>query len=307
MPDILSRGSLFPETLIPNLVNLVKGHSAVAALAGQTPIAFNGQKEFTFTLDKDVDIVAENGAKGKGGATVNPVTIVPIKFEYGARVSDEFVYGSDEVRLGYLQAFTEGFARKLARGLDIAAFHGLNPRSLTASAVVGTNHFDAVDGSSNPIVTTVTYTSGTDAADAKLDTAAAAIRADDGVISGIAMAPAFAADMAKVKENGVTQYPEFRFGARPVSFAGMALDVNPTVSVVASGGKADLAILGNFAGAFRWGYAKEIPLEVIQYGNPDNDATLGDLKGHNQVYLRCEAYLGWGILNPDEFAIVRAA
>lgn len=141
----------------------------------------------------------------------------------------------------------------------------------------------------------------------ELDAAAAAIRANDGEISGIAMAPAYAADMAKVKENGVTQYPEFRFGARPTSFAGMALDVNTTVPVVASGAKADQVILGNFAGAFRWGYAKEIPLEVIQYGNPDNDATLGDLKGHNQVYLRCEAYLGWGILNPDEFAIIRLA
>lgn len=306
MSDILSRGNLFPETLIPNLVNLVKGHSAVAALANQTPIAFNGQKEFTFTMDRDVDIVAENGAKGKGGTTVNPVTIVPIKFEYGARVSDEFVYGSDELRLNYLQAFSDGFARKLARGLDIAAFHGLNPRTLIASAVVGTNHFDAVSGST-PVVTTITYTSGTDDAAEKLDSAAATIRANDGEISGIAMAPAYAADMAKVKENGVTQYPEFRFGARPTSFAGMALDVNTTVPVVASGANADQVILGNFAGAFRWGYAKNIPLEVIQYGNPDNDATLGDLKGHNQVYLRCEAYLGWGILNPAEFAIIRTA
>ena len=56
MSDILSRGNLFPEALIPNLVNLVKGHSAVAALANQTPIAFNGQKEFTFTK-KDTALV----------------------------------------------------------------------------------------------------------------------------------------------------------------------------------------------------------------------------------------------------------
>lgn len=307
MADILSRGQLFPETLIPNLINQVKGHSAIARIASQAPIAFNGQREFTFTLDRDVDIVAENGAKTKGGMTVNPVTIVPIKFEYGARVSDEFRYGNDEVRLQYLTAFSEGFARKLARGLDIAAFHGLNPRTGAASAVVGTNHFDAVDGSSNPVITTMTYTTGTDAPDDKLDAAVATIRANDGDVTGIAMAPSFGADMAKVKVNGVVQYPEFRFGQRPGSFAGLALDINTTVPVVATGGKSDLVILGNFAGAFKWGYAKEIPLEVIEYGNPDNDATLGDLKGHNQLYLRAEAYLGWGILNPAEFAIIRTA
>lgn len=307
MADILTRGALFPEQLIPNLLNLVKGHSTIARIAGQTPIAFNGQREFTFTLDKDVDIVAENGAKGKGGATVAPVTIVPIKFEYGVRVSDEFKYGSEDVRLQYLTAFSDGFAKKLARGLDIAAFHGLNPRTKAASAVVGANHFDAVDTSSNPIVTVTTYTSGTDAPDDKLDTAIAAITALDGDVTGIAMAPSYAADMAKVKASGIVQYPEFRFGGKPAAFAGMQLDINPTVSVVATGGKADLCIVGNFRDCFKWGYAKEMPLEVIEYGNPDNDATLGDLKGHNQVYLRCEAYLGWAIMNPAEFGIIRTA
>lgn len=298
MADVLSRGSLFPEALIPELINKVKGHSALAALCGSTPIPFNGLKEFTFTLDKEVDIVAENGAKTKGGVTVLPVTIVPIKFEYGARVSDEFRYGSDEVRLQYLSAFTEGFARKLARGLDIAAFHGLNPRTGAASAVIGSNHFDAA------VQNLVTY----DAAhpDENLDDAIAAIQAAEGDVTGMALSPAFGAAMAKVKVNGLPQYPEFRFGQKPASFAGIGVDINNTVTVAATGERTDHAVIGDFASAFKWGYAKQIPLEVIEYGNPDNDQTLGDLKGHNQVYLRCEAYLGWGILDAASFAVVYA-
>lgn len=298
MADVLSRGSLFPEALIPELINKVKGHSALAALCGSTPIPFNGLKEFTFTMDKEVDIVAENGAKTKGGVTVLPVTIVPIKFEYGARVSDEFRYGSDEVRLQYLSAFTEGFARKLARGLDIAAFHGLNPRTGAASAVIGSNHFDAA------VQNLVTY----DAAhpDENLDDAIAAIQAAEGDVTGMALSPAFGAAMAKVKVNGLPQYPEFRFGQKPASFAGIGVDINNTVTVAATGERTDHAVIGDFASAFKWGYAKQIPLEVIEYGNPDNDQTLGDLKGHNQVYLRCEAYLGWGILDAASFAVVYA-
>ena len=66
------------------------------------------------------------------------------------------------------------------------------------------------------------------------------------------------------------------------------------------------AILGDFANAFKWGYAKTIPLEIIQYGNPDNDSEAGDLKGHNQVYLRCELYLGWGILDGTAFSRIVA-
>ena len=103
--------------------------------------------------------------------------------------------------------------------------------------------------------------------------------------------------IASMKANGVKLYPEFNFGANPETLGAMRIDVNSTVSK----GEVDHAIVGDFSG-FRWGYAKDIPLEVIEYGNPDNDATAGDLKGHNQVYLRAEAYIGWGILAPEYFA-----
>lgn len=304
MADVISRGELFPVSLIPNMMNMVKGHSAIAKLCGQSPIAFNGQREFTFTMDKDVDIVAENGAKGKGGVTVTPVTIVPIKFEYGARVSDEFRYGSDEVRLQYLTAFAEGFARKIARGLDIAAFHGLNPRSVTASAVVGTNNFDSAV-TANKIV----YGHDSSAADVNLQEAIDLITATDGAITGMALSPAFAAAMGALSlTGGAWKYPGFQFGAKPDAFYGIPVDINPTVAVHASGAtQGDEVIVGDFQNCFKWGYSKEIPLEVIEYGNPDNDGTLGDLKGHNQVYLRAEAYIGWGILDATAFARVYTA
>ena len=73
-------------------------------------------------------------------------------------------------------------------------------------------------------------------------------------------------------------------------------------SNLSSGSSLDRALVGDFVNCFKWGYAKEIPIEVIRYGNPDNDTQLGDLKGHNQVYLRGEAYIGWGILDPSAFA-----
>ena len=82
------------------------------------------------------------------------------------------------------------------------------------------------------------------------------------------------------------------------------MESNTTLSANSS---LDRALVGDFVNAFRWGYAKEIPVEVIKYGNPDNDTTLGDLKGHNQVYLRAEAYIGWGILDPSAFAFVKAS
>lgn len=295
----LNRGALLPASIVKDLINNVKGHSALASLCTAEPIPFNGMQEFVFDFDKDVDIVAESGKKSVGGGKIAAKTIIPIKFEYSMRVSDEFTYGAEEYQLSVLESFSEGFARKIARGFDIAAFHGLNPRTKTASTVVGDNNFDKA------IVTNaIERTEGE--ADADLDTAVQKITESENVVSGIAMAPAFAADMAKVKVNGVVQYPEFRFGGHPESFAGMRLDVNSTVSEAAVGGQKDLVIAGDFANYFRWGYAKEMPLEAIEFGNPDNDDEAGDLKGRNQVLLRCEAYVGWGILDPAAFAIIKA-
>lgn len=298
MADILSKGALFPEELVTEMINQVRGKSSLATLCAASPIPFNGLKEFTFTLDKEVDVVAENGAKTKGGATVTPVTIVPVKVEYGARISDEFVYASEAVQLDYLRAFAEGFARKVARGFDLMAMHGVNPRSGAASTVIGTNHFDS---KVNQIVTQSANTN----ADSQMDAAIALIEGSDRDVTGAAFAPAFRSALAQLTgQDGHRLYPDLAWGRNPGNINGLQVDVNSTVSANSS---LDRALVGDFANMFKWGYAKEMPIEIIRYGNPDNDATLGDLKGHNQIYLRGEAYIGWGILDPTAFAWIKAA
>ena len=291
----LSMGSLFPPELVKGMMNQVIGHSSLAKLSNQKPLAFTGEKLFTFTLDKEADIVAENGKKTPGGGSVGSITVMPIKFEYSMRTSDEFMKASEEYQMNILEQFASGAAKKFARGLDLAAFHGVNPRTNAASTVVGNNYFDKT------ITNKIEYVSTTP--DDNLDAAIALITAEDREFNGIAMAPTMGAAMAKVKVNGVVQYPEFRFGGKPASFAGIGLDLNNTVSKKANAAtETGMAYVGDFANMFRWGYADEMPVEVIEYGNPDNDTTAGDLKGHNQVMLRTEAFIGWGILDPKAFA-----
>lgn len=292
--EVLTRSQMFDPQTVSDLINKVKGRSSLAVLSAQTPIPFNGMKEFTFTLDSEIDIVAESGAKSNGGMSIAPVTIVPIKFEYGARVSDEFMYASEEQQLDILRAFNDGFARKVASGLDIAAMHGVNPRTGTASAVVGDNCFDKQVTDAASIIS---YATGTDEPDVKIEAAIAAVEAADGDVTGIAIAPSVRADLAAMsKSTGEKMYPEFAFGGKPSTLGAQQLDINKTVS----SGNVDLGIVGDFATMFKWGYAKEIPFEVIAYGDPDNSGK--DLKGYNQVYLRAEVYLGWGILDATSFA-----
>ena len=294
MANVLTRGTNLPTQIVSEMFNLVQGKSSLAKVAAAKPIPFNGTTEFTFTLDHEADIVAENGAKSNGGATVAPVVIRPIKFEYGTRVSDEFLYGTEEYRMDVLRQFAEGAAKKFARGFDIAAMHGVNPRTGTASTVVGTNNFDSL-----VTANTVTYVAGS--ADANIDAALAQLGDVDA--NGAIISPTMRSAIAALTVNGARKYPEFAWGATPSNLGGMVLDSNGTVSFGNTQSAGDHAIVGDFS-AFKWGYAKNIPLEVIEYGNPDNDANAGDLKGHNQVYLRAEAYIGWGILAPTYFSRV---
>ena len=298
MANVLTRGTNLPTQIVEEMFNAVTGKSSLAKLSGAKPIPFNGTTEFVFSLDKEIDIVAENGAKSNGGATVTAKTIRPIKFEYGVRVSDEFLYGTEEYRMDVLRQFAEGAAKKAARGFDIAAMHGFNPRTGTTSAVVNGEDFDHI-----ATANTVTYVAAS--ADANIDAAIALLGDVDA--NGIAISPAMRSALAALTVNGARKYPEFAFGAQPAQLGAMVLDTNSTVSFGNTQSAGDHAFIGDFANAFKWGYAKEIPLEVIEYGNPDNDATAGDLKGHNQVYLRAEFYIGWAILDGTRFARVTVA
>ena len=284
MANKTARGTNFAPETVKEVFSKVKGHSSLVKLSKSIPVAFSGNDIFTFSLDGECAIVGEGEQKPAGAATIEPVKVVPIKVVYQHRVSDEFMRASEEKALKMLEAFTEGYAKKIARALDIMAMHGVNPATLTASDKISTNHLDTV--------TSVTYTDGqpTDA----LEDAIALIGDND--VTGYALSKTFGSAMGKYKENGISQYPEFKLGANPGKLGGTACDVNSTVS---KGNDRAMAYVGDFENAFKWGYADQIPMEVIEYGDPDGQ---GDLKRTNEVLLRAEAYIGWAILDKDAFA-----
>lgn len=283
--------NLAPE-LVTSIFSTVKGHSSLAALCGAAPIPFKGTDVMAFSMGNEAELVGEGENKSPGDAGFATVTIKPFKLVYQHRLTDEFVRMSEQERIPYLEAFGAGFAAKIARAVDITAMHGLNPRTKAAASAIYADSLDAKVSNLVPYVGTTP--------DDNLDAAVALINANERSITGMAIAPAFGADMAKVKVNGVVQYPEFRFGNSPATFAGAGLDMNTTVAF--GDLVADKAIVGDFQNAFRWGYCENIPLKVIEYGDPDGQ---GDLQRKNQIILRAEAYIGFGVIDPASFAIIR--
>ncbi len=291
----LKSGSLFPPETVSDIISKVQGHSVLAKLAGQSAIPFNGVEQFIFNLEGNAQIVGEGEQKQAGNASLTSKVIKPLKFVYQARITDEFVHASQEKQLNYLQSFTDGFAKKMAEAFDIAALHGLEPKSLTEASFKATNSFDGV-------VSGNVVTFNADSIDDDIDTAVQAVVAKGSEVTGLALSPQAGQALAKVKVNGVVQYPEFRFGQNPDSFYGMSSDINKTMTVAT---EKDHVIAGDFQNKFKWGYAENIPMEIIEYGDPDG--TGRDLKAYNEICLRAEAFIGWGILDADAFARVKEA
>ncbi|MFS9250000.1 phage major capsid protein [Streptococcus mitis] len=293
----MKSGTLFKPELVTELISKVQGKSVLAKLSAQTPIPFNGVEQFIFNLEGNAQIVGEGEQKQAGKAKITPKVIKPLKFVYQARITDEFKYASEEKQMNFLSAYMDGFAKKIAEAFDLAALHGLEPKTMTDASFRATNSFDGVINGS-----IVTYDETK--IDENLESAVQQVTARGYEVNGIALSPAAGQALAKVKVNGVIQYPEFRFGQNPDSFYGMKSDISKNLTVTGGTAETDHAIVGDFQNRFKWGYAENIPMEIIEYGDPDGAGR--DLKAYNEICLRAEAFIGWGILDEDAFARVKA-
>lgn len=295
--NAMKAGTLFKPELVTELIDKVQGKSVLAKLSAQTPIPFNGVEQFIFNLEGNAQIVGEGEQKLGNKAKLTSKVIKPLKFVYQARITDEFKNASEEKRMNFLSAYMDGFAKKIAEAFDLAALHGLEPKSMTDATFRATNSFDGVINGS-----IVTYDETK--IDENLESAVQQVTARGCEVNGIALSPAAGQALAKIKVNGVVQYPEFRFGQNPDSFYGMKSDINKNLTVTGGTAETDHAIVGDFQNRFKWGYSENIPMEIIEYGDPDGAGR--DLKAYNEICLRAEAFIGWGILDEDAFARVKA-
>lgn len=295
--NAMKAGTLFKPELVTELISKVQGKSVLAKLSAQTPIPFNGVEQFIFNLEGNAQIVGEGEQKLGNKAKLTSKVIKPLKFVYQARITDEFKYASEEKRMNFLSAYMDGFAKKIAEAFDLAALHGLEPKTMTDASFRATNSFDGVITGN-----VVTYDEAH--IDDNIDTAVQQIVAKGGEVTGIALSPTAGQALAKVKVKDVVQYPEFRFGQNPDSFYGMKSDINKNLTVTGGTAETDHAIVGDFQNRFKWGYAENIPMEIIEFGDPDGAGR--DLKAYNEICLRAEAFIGWGILDEEAFARVKA-
>lgn len=291
---------ILPEQTLNGIVEGTKTRSTIVALSDHEPMKFGNVNIVTFDDDPAAEFVEEGGAKSSEDIKPGVASAVPHKAVVTYRTSDEFMWADEDYQLGILDKFAEKASRALGRALDLGAYFRINPK--TGNEITSWTNY--VNASTNRVEI------GADPDAEMLIETAVGLLVPNGVsATGIALSPQLAWDLATVRyADGRKKFPELGYSITPSQFGGLTASTSTTVSGkprdkdVADNGVR--AIVGDFNEGLRWGIQREVPFQVIPYGDPDN--TGRDLKGHNEVALRAEVVYAWYAFT-DSFAVIENA
>ncbi|HRJ06910.1 MAG TPA: phage major capsid protein [Candidatus Saccharibacteria bacterium] len=269
----------------------------LAKLAPQDPqIKVGSTDHFTFTGTPKGELVGEGDDKSSNDGTPTKKTGKTYTVQVTYRFSNQVLWEDEDYQTGIVDGLVDNIAIALSRALDLIAIHGINPKTGTVSSQVS-EYFTKVGNG-------VGRVTATNDPNADIEAQAEDLQEAGYVATGIAFDPVFAGKLARTRdENGVKLYPELGLGFNVENFQGLPAAASDTVS-----GRQELgaenarvqSLMGDF-NAFQWGVARNVPLETIEYGDPDGN---GDLKRTNEIAIRAEAVLGYVIFDDAAFSLI---
>lgn len=276
----------------------IRGGVLAKLTPGDPELQIGTTDVFTFTSTPKAELVGEGASKSSMDGTPGKKTVKTYKVQITYRMSEEVMYADEDYQTQIVDNLVANVATALSRALDLVAIHGINPATGVVSGSVADYFTKAGNG-----VGSVTSTAN---ANADLETAAGLIQTAGYVATGIGFDPVFAGQLARTKDGeNRPLYPELGLGFGFENFQGLQAAASDTVS-----GRKELAtqvrvkaLMGDFD-AFKWGVAREVPLQTIEYGDPDG---AGDLKRTNEIAIRAESIFGFAIFDGGAFALIRDA
>lgn len=297
MAVLATTNLVLPRNIADGMIKTVLQGSAVAALSARTPMRFGNVDLIKFDTRPKAEFVAEGAAKSSTNIAMSTVTATPKKAQVTLRFNEEVQWADDDYQLGVLDTVAQEGAFALQRALDLGLFYRINP--LTGTAIPAwTNYLNT---------TTKRVEQNTATVDADIQSAVGLVMNAGFGVNGLALDPSYAFSLATTPISGTDsrpRYPELGFGAAISSFRGIPTSVTSTVSATPEATDTKVrAITGDFQNGIFWGIQKDLPVELIRFGDPDGQ---GDLKRNNQIALRLEVVYGWYVF-AERFAIVENA
>jgi HK97 family phage major capsid protein len=298
MAGIITTGSFqLPDQLYGKVWDKIEDGSVLAKLAPQEGFTYGSTDIITFTGKPKAEFVAEAGNKSSALPEFGKKTVATHKAQVTVRMTDEVLFMSEDQQVQLMDPLTTEIAVALARALDLGAIHAINPLDGEKAASI-TDYIAATPKS-------VTVKDPLSDLDAAID----ALLVDDYTPDGIALSATYANKYRSARNSSgeVRLFPEVPLN---VKMTGNIQGINAAVSSTVNAKEAKTAtnvegIIGDFADGFKWGIVRNIPLQTIQFGDPDGQ---GDLQRTNQIAIRAEVYYAWAVMDPNAFVkVVKAS
>jgi hypothetical protein len=271
----------------------IRGGILAKLTPGEPELKVGSTDHFTFTGTPKAELVGESGQKSSVSGVPTKKTVKTYKVQITYRFSNEVQWEDEDYQTQIIENLVANAATAISRAVDLLAIHGINP--VTGTTGVVSDYFNKSGNS----VGRVTRTAN---AQTDMENAAKLLQTSGYIATGIGLDPVFAGQLARTKNaQGTPLYPELGLGFGFDMFQGLMAAASDTVS-----GRQELvsptlnAIMGDFE-AFKWGVARDMPLELIEFGDPDGN---GDLKRTNEVAIRAESVIGFGIMDETAFALI---
>ena len=294
---------LMPRNIADGMITASRSTSVIAKLSAREPQRFGEVDYITFNDFPKAEFVEEGADKASTTGGFGSVTAKPHKAQVTMRFNEEVQWADEDYQLGVLRELGDAGGVALSRALDLGLIHRINP--LSGTTIAGwTNYLAAT-------ALRVEQTAATDD-DAEFKQAVGLLvnSSPSVAINGAAFDPKFSWNLANLMRKDGTgatsdqRYPSLGFGTNVTDFMGVPVAQGNTVSGTPEAADTKVrAIVGDFQNGIRWGVQRELPIELIRYGDPDGQ---GDLKRKNQIAMRLEIVYGWYVFT-NRFAIVEDA
>lgn len=293
---------LMPRNIADGMIKETRTLSTVARLSGREPQRFGETEYIIFNDFPKAEFVEEGAQKSSTTGGYTSVTSAPRKAQVTMRFNQEVQWAAEDYQLSVFSDLANAGQEALSRALDLGLYHRINP--LTGSVIASWDNY----------LTATTNRVEAGSADADQDVRAAVgllVNRDNATnVNGIAIDPKFAWSLAGLQgknadgsPSGSPRYPSLGFGTNITDFMGINAAQGNTVSGTPEATDTNVrAIVGDFQSGIRWGVQRDLPVELIRFGDPDGQ---GDLKRHNQIALRLEIVYGWYVF-ADRFSVIEA-
>lgn len=288
---------LLPKSISTEWWKKATAQSIVPSLSKSTPVIIGDNVIPVLTKRPSASIIGELQNKVDSELEAGAVNFKTIKAEVGLEFSMETVLTNPS---GILDIIGEEMSQALARQIDAAVIH----RRQSSNGALLTSGVTGIAETTQ--VVELPTTPGTDIDPLLWEGYNKVVDVSGNNFTGFAVDPRLTYVLATARDSdGRRLNPDINMGQTVTSYSGQPMVNSKTVGGdVDAGTDTGIRAIGGDWDALRFGYAHQIGLRKIEYGDPFGN---GDLQRRNAVAYLMEVIFGWAILDPNAFVVYKLA